>query len=79
MESIEVTYLQYPNCKPDLRCACHITMKSPIWHYTISKNRGSEGLKKEKETTLVEHVKKMQAFPHLITFTQLQLKVIKIT
>jgi hypothetical protein len=67
MESIEATY-NIQIASQTYVCLSH-HYESPIWHYTISKNRGSEGLKKEKKTTLVEYVKKMQALAHLITHT----------
>jgi hypothetical protein len=51
-----------------------------LYSITQSQKRGkARVLKKEVEVALVEYMKMMQAIKHLITFTQLHLKVVEIT
>jgi hypothetical protein len=71
--------LQDPNYKPNL--GVPITSSwSHLYSITQSQKRGkARVLQKEVEVALVEYIKMLQAIKHLITFTQLHLKVVEIT
>ncbi len=67
--------LQDPNYKPNLGVPI-TSLWSHLYSITQSRKRGkARVLQKEVEVALVEYMKMMQAIKHLITFTQLHLKV----
>ncbi len=71
--------LQDPNYKPNLGVPI-TSLWSHLYNITQSRKRGkARVLQKEVEVALVEYMKMMQAIKHLITFTQLHLKVVEIT
>ncbi len=77
MESVEVGN----NLQTDARRWGVLTsLRNHVYGITQSQKKGEKNvLQKEKETTLMEYVKKIQLIRLPITLTQLQLKVVEIT